>query len=226
MSKHPLPNEEELRRLKNLMTYEKKARKQGFKVIAGIDEAGRGPLAGPVVAAACILPYNLLIPGVDDSKKLTPKQRHDLFEHITTHKKIRFGIGIIEAAVIDTVNIFQATILAMLQAIEQLVPQPDFLLVDGLQLKQSPIPAERIVQGDGLSQSIAAASIIAKETRDRIMRKHHEQWPEYGFDRHKGYGTKLHLEAIEKYGCCELHRKSFAPIKQDGTAIIEELALC
>jgi len=199
----------EFARLQLLMAYERKALHNGFKLIAGLDEAGRGPLAGPVVAAVCILPSNLFIPKINDSKKLNASTRVQLFDIIINHPEVQYGIGIVDAMEIDRINIFQATIQAMLNAIEQLKVPPDYLLVDGLKLPHQTIPGEKIIKGDQLSQSIAAASIIAKETRDRLMMQYHEQWPHYHFDRHKGYGTQLHREALEKHGLCPIHRRSF-----------------
>ena len=194
--------------------FETQATERGFQRIAGIDEAGRGPLAGPVVAAACILPVHAEIEGVDDSKKLTPQQRDQLFQAITTLSGIDYGIGIIEACIIDEINILQATFQAMLVAIAGLSKPPDYLLIDGNQTLKTPIAQEAIVKGDGKSQSIAAASILAKVTRDRLMKeKWHPAFPQYGFDTHVGYGTKKHLQAIEKYGPCPIHRRSFDPIK-------------
>ncbi len=210
---------DERKRLKALMEFEKKARKDGYKLVAGVDEAGRGPLAGPVVAAACLLPEKLLVPGVNDSKKLTPQQREELFKTLTKNKKVVFGIGIVEHTEIDRINIFQATIVAMLQAIANLDVDPDYLLVDGLKLPHPTIPSLKIIQGDGLSQSIAAASIIAKVTRDRIMQGYHKEFPQYGFDSHKGYGTSRHVDAIYHHGPCSIHRRSFEPIK---TLILKE----
>jgi ribonuclease HII len=206
-------DEEEKLRLQQMLIHEEEAYQQGFKVLAGLDEAGRGPLAGPLVAAACILPRGLLIPHVDDSKKLTQKARERLFKLLTTHPSIIYAIGIIEADEIDRLNIHQATIQAMWRAIDKLATYPDCLLVDGLGLPHPLLSTLRIVKGDKLSLSIAAASIIAKETRDRLMRAYHLQWPQYGFDQHKGYGTELHLEALERHGPCPIHRYSFDPIK-------------
>lgn len=183
----------------------------GFHTIAGVDEAGRGPLAGPVVAAACIIPHDVFIIGIDDSKKLSPKQRCALFEELTSRSDIRYHVGIISHQEIDEINILQATIKAMQVALHGLDPAPDLTLVDGLSLT-SHLPCKKIIGGDALSQSIAAASVIAKETRDRIMTKYHEEWPHYGFHQHKGYGTKQHLEALNKHGACPIHRKSFKPI--------------
>jgi ribonuclease HII len=194
--------------------FETHARERGFFRIAGIDEAGRGPLAGPVVAAACVLPFHVEIEGLDDSKKLTPRQREYLFQVITALPKIDYGIGVIEATVIDEINILQATFQAMLTAVACLLQPPDYLLIDGNRTPKTPIAKEAIVKGDSRSKSIAAASILAKVTRDRLMKeKWHPAFPQYGFDTHMGYGTKKHLLAIEKYGPCSIHRKSFEPIK-------------
>ncbi len=203
----------ERRRLHQLTVFEREIREDGFKTIAGIDEAGRGPLAGPVVAAACIIPEDVLIEGVDDSKKLTPEHRAAVFTTLSADARIVFGVGIIDHIVIDKVNIFQATIQAMLMAVEKLPLSPDFLLVDGLSLPHPHLPTRKIIKGDALSQSIGAASIIAKETRDRLMCDYHKQWPQYGFDKHKGYATDQHLEALREHGPCPIHRKSFAPLK-------------
>lgn len=198
----------ELERLRQLNLFEDEARQGGFKHIAGVDEAGRGPLAGPVVAASCIIPPNIYFPGIDDSKKLSPAKRAVLFKDITSHPSVIYGVGLISHEEIDRINILQATIQAMLQAVARLSITPDMLLVDGMALP-SAIPSKKIIRGDSLSQSIAAASIIAKETRDRIMEEHDRTWPEYGFKDHKGYGTKKHREAIAKYGPCMIHRMSF-----------------
>lgn len=204
---------EELLRLKQLTLLEDKARKRGFQAIAGIDEAGRGPLAGPVVAAACIIPRGVWIKGVNDSKKLTPLRRQYLYEQMVADGRIHFGIGIVDSIEIDCVNILQATIKAMHKAVSQLARVPDYLLIDGLQIVYEDIPAEKVIGGDAKSQSIAAASVLAKETRDRLMVALHEEWPLYGFHKHKGYGTAEHLEAIKRHGPCPIHRRSFEPIK-------------
>lgn len=208
---------EEKKRLESLLFYENEAAKRGACRIAGVDEAGRGPLAGPVVAAACLIPPGLLIASINDSKKLTAKVRGHLFETLLSHEKIFHGVAVVGPEEIDEINIYQATLRAMSAAIKQLGSHmgrlPDYLLVDGLHLSCFDLPAQKIIRGDQLSQSIAAASIIAKETRDRLMIQFHELWPQYGFDRHKGYGTKKHIEAIERYGPCPIHRKSFEPIK-------------
>lgn len=203
----------EWKRLQVLKEFEAAARQEGYSIIAGIDEAGRGPLAGPVVAAACIIPEDLFIPGINDSKQLTPKVRRELFEALKSDSRIHYGVGIISHEEIDKINILQATKKAMLQAIDQLPSMPDYLLVDGLQLQHPNIPSKKIVQGDCKSYLIAAASIIAKETRDGLMHKYHEQWPEYGFNQHKGYGTPEHLDAIVRLGPCPIHRLSFEPLK-------------
>lgn len=210
----PKIDESEKKRLQTLMRYERKARKDGYQLIAGIDEAGRGPLAGPVVAAACIIPLRTVIPFVNDSKQLTHKKRAEIFDYIVNHKKIIWSVGIISHEMIDEVNIYQATILAMKQAVEKLPQKPDMMLVDGLKLCYEEIACEKIIKGDAKSHSIAAASIIAKETRDRIMNEYHAQWPEYGFDSHKGYGTEQHHRALDRFGPCPIHRKSFEPIRK------------
>jgi ribonuclease HII len=204
---------EELQRLEVMMSFEKKAYKKGFKRVGGIDEAGRGPLAGPVVAAVCILPKKLRIPLIDDSKKLSPKVRQQLFQRLLNDPKVSYGIGIIEHDEIDKVNIYQATILAMFKALENLSALPDCILVDGMQLTHPVCECIKIIKGDQLSQSIAAASIIAKETRDALMIQYHEQWPQYGFNQHRGYATAQHLQAIQDHGPCPIHRRSFDPIK-------------
>ena len=203
----------EISRLTELTFYEREAQKNGFNVIAGIDEAGRGPLAGPVVAAACIIPEGLFFEGINDSKKLTPIERARLFEEITNHPQISYGIGIVDNTIIDEINIYQATIRAMQISVQALKYVPDHLLIDGLKVPGFSIPQTAIIKGDSKSQSIAAASIIAKETRDAIMTEKHNIWPQYEFDRHKGYGTFIHLQAIKKFGPCPLHRFSFEPMK-------------
>lgn len=204
---------EELQRLRALLQLEEAANRDGYRRVAGVDEAGRGPLAGPVVAAACILPQKALLPGINDSKKLTPRQRRHLFQSIIDTPDIAYGIGIVDPDVIDRVNIYQATIHAMMLAVAELPSLPDYLLVDGMNLPDCPIPHSKEIKGDARSQSIAAASILAKETRDRIMEEYDERWPEYGFARHKGYPTAAHIEAIECHGPCPIHRMSFQPLK-------------
>lgn len=205
--------ESELFRLQKMSNCEKRLKGEGFSRIAGVDEAGRGPLAGPVVAAACIIPDGGFFESLNDSKLLTPDQRNTLFEQITTCPNLIFGIGIVDIQTIDRINILQATFVAMKKAVEALSIQPDYILVDGNQLPMFDIPSESLVRGDSLSISIAAASIIAKVTRDRIMEEMDGKWPEYGFKQHKGYATEQHLEAIMKFGPCSIHRKSFDPVR-------------
>jgi len=208
-----LLNKEECSRLLAMTLFEEAGYKAGRTKIAGVDEAGRGPLAGPVVAAACILPRGYLIEGLDDSKKLTPLQRSHLYKKISEDPKIIHGIGVVSHEEIDRINILQATIVAMLKAVSQLKEKPDYILCDGLKLPHDAIPTEKIIKGDSLSLSIAAASILAKVTRDRLMLEYHEKFPEYGFDKHKGYGTEKHRAAIARLGPCAIHRKTFEPIK-------------
>lgn len=182
--------------------------KLGYKKIAGVDEAGRGPLAGPVVAAACLFRKPLFFPGVNDSKLLTALKRKRLFSELMDHPDVIFSLGVVSHEEIDAINIYQATLKAMHFAIASLAEEPDFLLVDGMNLKLS-TPSRKVVHGDRLSQLIAAASIIAKESRDQIMLKYHEEYPVYGFDAHKGYGTAKHRAALKKYGLSPIHRRSF-----------------
>lgn len=207
------PSDAEIARLKELSVFENNARARGFLHIAGVDEAGRGPLAGPVVSAACILPEGLFIAGIDDSKKLAPSKRFAIFQQIKALADVHLGVAVIDALVIDQVNILQATFMAMIAAINALAQKPDFLLVDGNQMPPIDIPGQAIIKGDSRSQSIAAASIIAKETRDELMNTYHLQWPQYNFQKNKGYGTEEHLLAIAKYGPCPIHRMSFEPLK-------------
>ena len=181
---------------------------QGYRILCGVDEAGRGPLAGPVCAAAVILPEHLEIPGLNDSKKLTDKKRRELFPLIK-EQAIAYGIGIATEGEIDEINILQATYLAMERAVAQLSVKPDLLLIDGNRAKDFGIPAKTVVKGDSLSASIAAASILAKVTRDDMMLELAETYPQYGFDIHKGYGTKAHYAALTEHGACQIHRKSF-----------------
>jgi ribonuclease HII len=196
-----------------LTKLEEMAYQEGYQIIAGVDEAGRGPLAGPVVAAACIFPRDLVLEGVDDSKKLSPKEREEIYQILVSHPEIDFAIGVVEQAQIDVINILQASLAAMAIAVKNLIVEPDFLLVDGNQLPPTGIPSKAVVKGDSLSQSIAAASILAKHSRDQMMLQLHLEWPQYGFDKHKGYATRAHLQAIQKHGLCPIHRKSFEPIK-------------
>lgn len=181
---------------------------KGIRTIAGIDEAGRGPLAGPVVAAAIVFPSGTVIKGVEDSKKVSEKRREELFPLIK-EQALSVGIGIVNHEVIDRINILRATILAMHKAIEELTVKPEFVIVDGNSFKHELIPFQNIIDGDEKSFTIAAASIIAKVTRDRLMREFDIQFPAYGFAQHKGYGTKQHLEAIRRNGLCAIHRRSF-----------------
>lgn len=181
---------------------------KGITRVAGIDEAGRGPLAGPVVAAAVVFPPHSWIDGVNDSKKLTPEQRNELYASIL-QKASGVGIGVVEHDVIDQINILQATHRAMEEAIAKINPRPEYLLIDGKAQHTFSIPFLAIVDGDARSFSIAAASIVAKVTRDRIMEDFDRRFPEYGFAQHKGYGTKQHYEALQKFGPCAIHRKSF-----------------
>ncbi len=185
----------------------------GFNAIAGVDEAGRGPLAGPVVAAACILPKGITFDGVDDSKKLTHNARQKLYNQLTAHPKVQWATGVVSNDEIDRINILQAALLAMHYAIEALPKKPDFILVDGRDAPPVKLATKPIIGGDAISHTIACASILAKVCRDAMMLKYHITYPQYGFDRHKGYATKAHLEALRIHGPCPIHRKSFAPIK-------------
>ena len=180
----------------------------GVAVICGVDEAGRGPLAGPVYAAAVILPRGLVIEGLNDSKKLTEKKRAELFNVITA-KAVAYGIASADEKEIDEINILQATFLAMRRAIAALPVRPDLALIDGNRDSDFGVPSETVVRGDGLSANIAAASILAKVTRDRVMERFAEEYPQYGFEIHKGYGTKRHYEALREFGPCPIHRQSF-----------------
>ncbi|MGN0539961.1 MAG: ribonuclease HII [Candidatus Fimenecus sp.] len=190
-------------------SYEEKAVEKGFKTVCGIDEAGRGPLAGPVYAAAVILPLGLDIDGLNDSKKLNEKKREMLFD-VICEKAVDFSIGIADEKEIDEINILNATFLAMKRAVEGLKVKPDYALIDGNQYPHiGGVTEETIVKGDGKSMSVAAASILAKVSRDRFMLEIAEKYPQYCFEKHKGYGTKLHYEMLEKYGISPVHRKSF-----------------
>ena len=197
------------------LRFEKLLWAKGIPLVAGIDEAGRGPLAGPVLAAAVIVPAGFSCRGVNDSKQLGPAIREQLFERLTAPGAIvSYGIGLAEPAEIDRLNILRATYLAMQRAVENLSVQPDHLLIDGL-----PVPVFRtsqtaIVDGDTKSVSVAAASIIAKVTRDRMMQQWHNEFPQYGFHENKGYGTPEHIEKLQIYGPCPIHRRSFAPVSQ------------
>ena len=197
----------------DLWLFEKEATQKGYSDIAGIDEAGRGPLAGPVVSAAVILSPVIQLTDVDDSKKLSPKKRARLYEKIYAHA-VSIGIGIVDAIEIDRINILQASLLAMAMAVDNLQPQPDFLLIDGTFGISSNLPQKPVAKGDSLSISIAAASIIAKVTRDRLMESYHDYYPQFDFSQHKGYPTKAHKEAIRKFGFSPIHRKSFRGVKE------------
>ena len=202
--------EKELERLTILKQIEEEIyNKEDVKYICGIDEAGRGPLAGPVVVASVIMPKDSMIEGVNDSKKVSEKKREKLYEEIT-NTAIAWGVGIIDQREIDEINILNATKKGLTNSLKELEIKPDLILVDALtNIDTLGIPYRSIIKGDAKSYSIAAASIIAKVTRDRIMRQWDELYPEYGFEKHKGYGTKMHIDAIKEYGPCPLHRKSF-----------------
>ena len=204
--------QKEHQRVAALYSYERAAWERGLEVVAGVDEAGRGPLAGPVSVAAVILPHDLYLPKLNDSKKLSAKVRDELFEEIQG-KALAIGTALIDAKTIDRVNIYQATINGMYEAIFSLQPAPQEVLIDAVPLDRLPMPSESIIKGDAKSASIAAASIIAKVTRDRLMVEYDKKYPQYGFAVHKGYLTKMHMEALQKYGPCPIHRRSFEPIK-------------
>lgn len=188
--------------------YEEQARTDGFSVLCGVDEAGRGPLAGPVFAAAVILPFGIVIPGLNDSKKLTEKKRDALFD-IICEKAVSYGIASASEQEIDEINILNASMLAMRRAVEKLRVLPDLALIDGNRAPELFCPARTIVKGDAKSASIAAASILAKVSRDRVMLQMAETYPEYEFAKHKGYPTKLHYEKLAQFGACPIHRKTF-----------------
>ncbi len=193
---------------------ELQAQQQGYLSIIGVDEAGRGPLAGPVVAAACLFNEALLqIPGINDSKQLTPKKRAKIYAQILESEQVIVSAAVVDADRIDKINILQATIEAMIQAVDAMPCPVDYLLVDGLKLPHNTVPGEKVIKGDARAISIAAASIVAKEVRDQIMLNYHNDWPDYGFDRHKGYGTQFHREQLYILGPCEIHRRSFEPVK-------------
>ena len=194
--------------------FEEQARRRGASRVAGVDEVGRGPLAGPVVAAAVVLPERFQMGGIDDSKKLSARQRIAAFDRIC-RQAAGIGIGVIDADVIDRINILQASLLARATAIDQLDPQPDYLLVDGNQPVKRSIPQMTLKKGDSRSVSIAAASIVAKVTRDRLMDDYHQLYPDYGFARHKGYPTHSHREVVQAIGSCPIHRRSFKGVPAD-----------
>ena len=203
-----LTEEEERARVSAMCEIENERRKKGYKYIAGVDEAGRGPLAGPVYAAAVILPEGTFIEGINDSKKLSEKKREELFD-VICEKASAYCIAEVSHTRIDEINILNATFEAMNKAVNGLNIRPDYVLIDGNRIKGMEIPHETVVKGDAKSISIAAASILAKVSRDRVMYEMAKQYPLYGFDKHKGYGTKAHCDAILKYGACEIHRRSF-----------------
>ena len=193
---------------KNMWQFEEELFAQGYKLICGVDEAGRGPLAGPVCAAAVILPAGLEIPGLDDSKKLSDKRRRELFP-IIKEQAIAYGIGLASHEEIDEVNILQATFLAMERAIAQLKVTPEYALIDGNRAKDFGLPVKTVVKGDSLSANIAAASVLAKVTRDMLMEEAAVEYPGYGFEIHKGYGTRAHYDALRTLGASPIHRNSF-----------------
>ena len=196
--------------MNDLLEYERVLYNKGIKLIAGVDEVGRGPLCGPVVACACILPENYFLEGLNDSKKVSEKKREKLYE-ILINDAVSYGLGIVSPRRIDEINILEASKEAMKEAINNLNPKPEHVLIDAVKLSID-IPSTSIIKGDAKSASIAAASIIAKVTRDRMMIELDKQYPQYGYAKHKGYGTKAHIEAVKKYGVNELYRFTFAPI--------------
>lgn len=197
-------------RIQNMLSFERELWEKDIRYVAGLDEAGRGPLAGPVVAAAVIFSKNAYIPMIDDSKRLSVEVREFLYD-VILQEALDFGIGMAEVSEIDEINIYQASFLAMKRALDTLKIEPEFLLVDGRAFPHDSIPFTAIVKGDSQCFSIASASIIAKVTRDKIMYEYDTKFPHYGFARHKGYPTRAHLDAIEKYGFCKIHRQSFHP---------------
>ncbi|MFD9624336.1 ribonuclease HII [Peribacillus muralis] len=192
--------------------FERQLRKQGFSILAGIDEVGRGPLAGPVVTSAVILPESFYLPGLNDSKKI-PESKRELFYEMIYKEALSIGIGVVHSEVIDEINIYQATKKAMIAAVNDLSDFPDHLLIDAMEL-DVPIPQLSLIKGDARSISISAASIIAKVTRDRMMKDYGQKYPGYGFEQHMGYGTSQHLVALDKQGLTPWHRRSFAPVKE------------
>jgi ribonuclease HII len=199
-----------------MVTYERELDAGGCVRIAGVDEAGRGPLAGPVVAAAVILPWSRLIDGVRDSKLIPPPEREQLYHRIL-EKAVAVGVGIVGARDIERINILQATIGAMEEAVSRLSVPPDALLIDAVPLPRLPVLQRAIIGGDRLSYLIASASIVAKVVRDRLMDDYHVRYPRYGFDVHKGYGTPAHLDRLARYGACPIHRRTFRGVPGEGT---------
>lgn len=204
--------------------YEQNAYGRGFKVIAGLDEAGRGPLAGPVVAAAVILPRDYINGEIKDSKQLSTKKRESLFKQIKADA-LSIGLGVIEPSIIDRINIHHASLLAMKEAVENLTVPADYLLIDGIFKIKTKIEQETIVAGESVSISVASASIIAKVSRDRIMDIYHRQYPQYNFCDNKGYATADHRKAILEFGCCKIHRRSFRPVREaeEGLPLFPEV---
>src|SRR4051812_34177426 len=216
----PRPHPSSLRRRRRVssicMDFEDTARSEGFRLIAGVDEVGRGALAGPVVAAAVILdPEKPLPEGLDDSKKLTALQRERIANEVIENA-LAFAVGQVESEEIDRINILQASRMAMLEALKQLDPCADYLLIDALQLKEAGLPQKAIIHGDSISASIAAASVVAKTYRDALMRSFHEVYPQYNFAKHVGYSTRDHLDALRAHGPCLIHRKSFHGVVNEG----------
>lgn len=210
---------DERERVLSLYQYERQAWRDGFEFVAGVDEAGRGTLAGPVVVAAVILPHELFLEYLNDSKQVTEKRREILFQEIR-EKALCYSVSVIDNEIIDKINILQATKLGMHRAIEQLQnPKPNKILIDAVKLNLS-IPSLSLIKGDSLSASIAAASILAKVTRDHLMQEYDKKFPEYGFAKHKGYGTKEHLQAIEKFGACPIHRLTFKPFSDQQIKLL------
>jgi ribonuclease HII len=197
--------------------FETEARRCGYRLVAGLDEAGRGPLAGPVVAAAVVLPRRCLLAGLNDSKQLTEAERERLYDEIL-QRALGVGVGRASEREIDAMNILEATRLAMGRAIQALPAVPDYLLLDALELPAIHLPQRAVIKGDTLSVSIAAASIVAKVTRDRLMGEYHRQYPQYNFQAHKGYGTAEHLRMLAAHGPCAIHRRSFRPVGEAVTA--------
>ena len=195
-----------------MYTLERTLEQQGWLRIAGVDEAGRGPLAGPVVAAAVILPTDYIIDGIKDSKKCTPRKRRALYEHICARAEV--GVGIVDHTVIDEINIYQASRLAMKYAVLDLLEPPQYILIDGPLTLELSIAQQGIIRGDSTCSSIAAASIVAKVTRDELMMKLHQQFPHYAFDKHKGYPTREHVARLEQYGVSSVHRISYRPVQR------------
>ena len=204
--------QQERQRVAELYNYERQFWAKGCEFVAGVDEAGRGPLAGPVSVAAVILPHDLYLPKINDSKKLSAKVRDELYDEIMD-KALAIKTALVDAKTIDRVNIYQATINGMYESIFGLAQEPQAVLIDAVKLDNLPMVSESIIKGDAKSASIAAASIIAKVNRDRLMDEYDKQYPEYGFAQHKGYGTAQHIEALKKYGPCPIHRLSFEPIR-------------